>query len=207
MAADPERRIVDLPWMTESEQEQLIGRSTRSQVESDLDEPGSRSAHRGRTRRPDRSPPLRHEGRSMSHVEESVELTLEQKRELVARLLREKAGLNRDEPGLVHRLIEVQAARTPNAVAVTCSGGSLTYFELNARANRAGPTPPRPGRRPRGPGGPVHWPVDGDGGWAPGRSQGGRRLCAARPGLSPRAARLHARRRAGLGPPDRATAA
>ena len=72
----------------------------------------------------------------MSHVEESVELTLDQKRGLVARLLREKAGLHRDGPGLVHRLIEVQAARTPEAVAVTCSGGSLTYFELNARANR-----------------------------------------------------------------------
>ena len=68
----------------------------------------------------------------MSHVEESVELTLGQKRRLVARLLREKAGLKRGGPGLVHRLIEVQAARTPEAVAVTCSRGSLTYSELNA---------------------------------------------------------------------------
>ena len=42
---------------------------------------------------------------------------------------------HRDDLGLVHRLIEVQAARTPQAVAVTCSGGWLTYFELNARAN------------------------------------------------------------------------
>ena len=72
----------------------------------------------------------------MSHVEESVELTLGQKRRLVARLLREKAGLKRGGPGLVHRLIEMQAARTPESVAVTCSRGSLTYFELNARANR-----------------------------------------------------------------------
>ena len=38
IAADPERRIADLPWMTESEQEQLIGRSTPSQGESDLDD-------------------------------------------------------------------------------------------------------------------------------------------------------------------------
>ncbi|HKM51847.1 MAG TPA: AMP-binding protein, partial [Isosphaeraceae bacterium] len=72
----------------------------------------------------------------MSHIEESVELTLGQKRGLVARLLREKAGLKRGGSGLVHRLIEVQAARTPDSVAVTCSRGSLTYFELNARANR-----------------------------------------------------------------------
>ena len=45
----------------------------------------------------------------MSHIEESIELTLEQKRELVARLLREKAGVSRDEPSLVHRWIEEQA--------------------------------------------------------------------------------------------------
>ena len=32
----------------------------------------------------------------MSHVDESVELSLEQKRGLVARLLREKAGPRRD---------------------------------------------------------------------------------------------------------------
>src|SRR5271166_492038 len=72
----------------------------------------------------------------MSHLKESVELTLGQKRRLVARLLREKAGLKRGGPGLVHRLIEMQAARTPESVAVTCSRGSLSYFELNARANR-----------------------------------------------------------------------
>ena len=38
MAADPERRIVDLPWMMVSEQEQLIGQATRSQGESYLDD-------------------------------------------------------------------------------------------------------------------------------------------------------------------------
>ncbi len=36
----------------------------------------------------------------------------------------------------VHRLIEEQAARTPNAVAVTCRDQSLTYAELNSRANQ-----------------------------------------------------------------------
>ena len=136
IAADPEQRIDDLPWMTESEQDQLIGRSTPLPGRIRPGRAGCRPAHRGRTRRPDRSPALRHEGKTMSHVEESVELTLGQKRGLVARLLREKAGLKRGGPGLVHRLIEVQAARTPESVAVTCSRGSLTYFELNARANR-----------------------------------------------------------------------
>jgi amino acid adenylation domain-containing protein/thioester reductase-like protein len=37
---------------------------------------------------------------------------------------------------LVHELFEQQAARTPSAVAVTCEGRSLTYDELNRKANQ-----------------------------------------------------------------------
>jgi amino acid adenylation domain-containing protein len=36
----------------------------------------------------------------------------------------------------VHELFEAQAARTPDAIAVTCGDERLTYAELNARANR-----------------------------------------------------------------------
>ena len=36
----------------------------------------------------------------------------------------------------VHRLIEEQAARTPEQTAVTCEGRSLSYAELNQRANQ-----------------------------------------------------------------------
>jgi amino acid adenylation domain-containing protein len=36
----------------------------------------------------------------------------------------------------IHELFQAQAELTPHAVAVTCSGESLTYDELNARANR-----------------------------------------------------------------------
>ena len=36
----------------------------------------------------------------------------------------------------VHELFEVQAAQTPGATAVVCGGESLTYRELDARANR-----------------------------------------------------------------------
>ncbi len=38
--------------------------------------------------------------------------------------------------GPIHRAIEAQAARTPDAVAVAHAGRSLTYRELNGRANR-----------------------------------------------------------------------
>ena len=36
----------------------------------------------------------------------------------------------------VQQLIEAQAERTPEAIAVVCQGNSLTYAELNARANQ-----------------------------------------------------------------------
>ena len=36
----------------------------------------------------------------------------------------------------VHQVVEAIAARTPDTVAVSCDGESLTYGELNARANR-----------------------------------------------------------------------
>jgi hypothetical protein len=38
MAVDPDRRLVDLPSMMESEQEQLIGQWNRSQGEFPLDD-------------------------------------------------------------------------------------------------------------------------------------------------------------------------
>ncbi len=72
----------------------------------------------------------------MSHAATSIELTLEQKRRLVARMLRENAGPGRAVPNLVHRAIEMQAARVPEAVAVVSGAESLTYAQLNARANR-----------------------------------------------------------------------
>jgi amino acid adenylation domain-containing protein len=68
--------------------------------------------------------------------ERRVDLTLEEKRALVARLLKEKAAAGRGAAGLVHRWFEAQAARTPDAIAVTDAARSLAYGQLNARANR-----------------------------------------------------------------------
>ncbi|MFM9847920.1 MAG: MupA/Atu3671 family FMN-dependent luciferase-like monooxygenase [Hyphomicrobiaceae bacterium] len=41
-----------------------------------------------------------------------------------------------DRSALIHRLIEAQAARTPEAIALVCEDRSLTYRELDRQANR-----------------------------------------------------------------------
>jgi amino acid adenylation domain-containing protein len=54
-----------------------------------------------------------------------------------ARLLAQGAGPDADAPHLpAHRRIEAQAVRTPDAVAVEAEDGTLTYAELDRRANR-----------------------------------------------------------------------
>jgi amino acid adenylation domain-containing protein len=72
----------------------------------------------------------------MSQVATRIELTIQQKRALVARLLREKASVEPGGARLVHRWIETQAARAPEAIALVFGALSLTYAQLNARANR-----------------------------------------------------------------------
>ncbi|HVY36367.1 MAG TPA: amino acid adenylation domain-containing protein, partial [Polyangia bacterium] len=55
-----------------------------------------------------------------------------------ARLLRHWNATDRVFPEALclHEMIEAQVARTPEAIALVCSGHRLTYAELNARANR-----------------------------------------------------------------------
>jgi amino acid adenylation domain-containing protein len=72
----------------------------------------------------------------MYQIDERVAGSLEQKRRLVARLLREKAGPGRGGASLVHRRVEMQAERAPEAVSLTRAAESLTYSEINTRANR-----------------------------------------------------------------------
>ncbi|UXE58892.1 MAG: non-ribosomal peptide synthase/polyketide synthase [Woronichinia naegeliana WA131] len=53
-------------------------------------------------------------------------------------LLKDWNGTEKDYPfhQCVHHLFEEQAERTPNAVAVVCSGQELTYQQLNIQANQ-----------------------------------------------------------------------
>ena len=133
----------------------------------------------------------------MSQLEENVGLTMEQTRGRSPQLHREGSGQVRTEPRPIHRRIEEQAERTPDAIAVSSAGDALSYAELNARANRLA-------RRLRGLGvGPEvlvglcagRW--RGAGGGAAGRAQGGWGIRAAGPLLPGGAAVLHAGGRGG----------
>ncbi len=53
-----------------------------------------------------------------------------------SRRTRDRSRLSADRLLCVHRLIEAQVERTPEAVALCSAGESLTYAELNATANR-----------------------------------------------------------------------
>ena len=73
----------------------------------------------------------------MSGIEEKAPgLTLEQKRSLVAKLLREEAGRRGPSTAFAHRLFEERAIQTPDATAVSDHGTSLSYGELGARSDR-----------------------------------------------------------------------
>ena len=92
----------------------------------------------------------------------------------------------------VHELFEAQAARTPDAHAVTFGGDRITYAELNAPRQPARAPPPGFGRRAGRGRRALLRALGGDGRRAARRAQGRRRLRAARPRVPGRAPRLHA---------------
>ncbi len=61
-------------------------------------------------------------------------LLSEERRQLLEHFNATSSAYRRDK--VIHELIEEQAERTPHAAAVTYEGQSLTYAELNARANQ-----------------------------------------------------------------------
>ncbi len=76
--------------------------------------------------------------RKASQVQrEAVDLSPEAKRARLARLLKAKGGPKRAvAPATLHRLFEAQAKRSPAAPALTVGGSTLSYGELDRRADR-----------------------------------------------------------------------
>lgn len=72
----------------------------------------------------------------MSHtLDKTTDLSLNEKRALLNRLLRERASTSSPETP-VHRLFEAQAAQTPRAIALGQDARRLTYQDLNERSNQ-----------------------------------------------------------------------
>src|ERR1051325_1433407 len=69
-----------------------------------------------------------------SRLSELTLLDADERAELLVRTNETRADYPRNE--CIHQLFEAQAARTPDNVAVTFEGVTLTYSELNERANR-----------------------------------------------------------------------
>ena len=69
-------------------------------------------------------------------LDPTTKLSTEAKRALLARLLRERNGTPGPPDPWAHRLFEAQASRTSDAIAVLSGEQSLTYRELDARANQ-----------------------------------------------------------------------
>ena len=95
-------------------------------------------------------------------------------------------------PGMVPELVAAQAARVPDAVAVTCGGELVSYAELAARAGRLGRVPGRAGGGPGVGGGGVPAAGRGDDRRGAGGVAGGGRVPAGRPGPAGRAGVVHA---------------
>ncbi|HVW83946.1 MAG TPA: amino acid adenylation domain-containing protein, partial [Bryobacteraceae bacterium] len=71
-------------------------------------------------------------------VSEIPVLTDAEREELLARSNSPAAdtALPRKSAATLHEIFEAQVSRNPSAIALTCDGQSLTYAQLNARANR-----------------------------------------------------------------------
>ena len=105
----------------------------------------------------------------------------------------------------LHELFEEQVERTPEATAVVCEGQSMSYGELNRRANQLAHYLRGSGSEGRRAGGDLRGAQPGDGGGAAGGAESGGSVCAAGSGLSAGAVELHAAGQWGPGAADAGT--
>ncbi len=104
-----------------------------------------------------------------------------------------RGPVREDQEAAIHRLFEEQAARTPGASGPGDHGGSPPHLRRAGGPGRPACAPPaEPGRGTGIDRGPLRRALARDGGRHAGRARGGRRLPAARSGLSRGAAGLHA---------------
>ena len=102
----------------------------------------------------------------------------EQEQILVAWNQTRKAG---STDTCAHTLFETQAEAKPGAAAVVHGGESLSYGDLNSRANQLGRYLQSNGSRTRKPGGGMPGKIGGGGGSHPGDPESGRGIPAAGP--------------------------
>ena len=94
----------------------------------------------------------------------------------------------------IHQLFEEQVRTSPGAAAVVYEESSLTYAELNRRANRLAHYLQRAGCKAGHPSGDLRGAWAGDGRRPTGRVEGGGRVCAPGSGVSCRPSPLYAQR-------------
>ena len=134
--ADPEQCLEEVPLVSDIEEEDLLRLERLGGALAPVREPGSRVAHGTGAGQLDQRARSRNGEGNMSSVVMAAELTIEQKRALAARLLRERAECRRSALSIISRMFEEQAGRTPDAIAVEAAGRSATYRAVNSRANR-----------------------------------------------------------------------
>ena len=135
-----------------------------------------------------------------AHPERSIEelplLSKDERARILVQWNRTAAGYAEDR--CMHELFELQTKRAPGACAVECAGASITYDELNRRANQLARYLRKLGIGPDKPVGICLERLRRYGDRTFGDSQSGRRLFAAGPGVSARADALHVSRTRGF---------
>jgi amino acid adenylation domain-containing protein/non-ribosomal peptide synthase protein (TIGR01720 family) len=143
VVAQPDVQIAEVPLLSEQERHQLLVEwnqtdlifPTLSSEHSPLSTQDSALSHQPSAVSSQPSVlSTQHSKPNTQHSGRPGRLTNSPARPDVASLIRDAGRPSTDV--CLYELVEVQAARTPEAVAVVSHGESLTYQELNTRANR-----------------------------------------------------------------------
>ena len=199
IVADPDQTIAALPMLSEAERKQLLGQWGDPQDLDDLDEPRGR-----RPRLLDRQPVRRRSLMMSRGTKKAADPHPADDETGDPGPLAAAAGTPRPRRAPRVRPPRVRRAGGPDPRSGRPDlRGAVARLPRAERAGQpARAPPPRARGRPRDARRPLHRAVGRRGDRHPRHPQGRRRLRAARPGASPRAARLPPRRREGAAGPD-----